>query len=153
MSDDPKAEPPGTTSEKFLIDRVAELLPGRIEPTWFKLYFEFRAAADYSEGRLHVHEESGESRTKRFPHAIFDIASELRDLMYRPEAGTWLSAAWEVTTREDGAHYSSAEFDYHKEPTWSHPVSPYLYRHDLEDYPRHRDQIPDWLTAILRETE
>jgi len=77
----------------------------------------------------------------------FGLCARLREVMYRPGAGTWFSAVIEVTA--DGA--MTSRFNYDDEPEWTAPVSPIAYVSDQERFPRDEANQPEWLKERLAE--
>jgi hypothetical protein len=78
------------------------------------------------------------------PRQISKLLMKLRTVMYRDGAGTWLSAEWKIINHGDSIS-SRADFDYDSEPDWFEPIEPAHYALDLEDFPRDRANIPEWL--------
>lgn len=135
--------------KRELISEIAALAAEAVPGEWTSLVYAPRVLTMYAEIELLAHRPGGTIERVRGPDAL-DSIEELREVMYRPGAGTWFSAWWAVTN-DDGHWSTEVEFNYDEEPQWSRPVDPGLYGLDLEDFPRRDDLIPDWLTAKLTE--
>lgn len=85
-----------------------------------------------SAGAVHIPELSDELRA-------------LRDEMYEPERGTWLSALFVLNRGSE----PEVSFNYDDDPQWSPALHPMMFVCDLEAYPRADEHIPQWLRAVL----
>ncbi|SDL09124.1 hypothetical protein SAMN05428985_109101 [Nocardioides sp. YR527] len=132
-----------------LIIEIAGLAADAVQGEWTILVYAPRVLTMYAEIELLAHRPDGTIERVPGPDAL-DAIEELRDVMYRPGAGTWFSSRWTVTNN-DGQWATEVEFNHDAEPEWSRPVDPGLYGLDLEEFPRRDDLIPDWLTAKLEE--
>ena len=76
-----------------------------------------------------------------------DLVRSLREVMYRPDSGTWFSM--EMTVTSTGA--MTARFNYDNEPEWDVPVDPVSYVNDAKKFPRDEAHQPVWLQQRLAE--
>lgn len=151
MSDEP--EVPWLVRQGELIEQITVLLPERIEGPWTSLEFTRRALSTYGQHNLIVYRPDGVvDRSQAAPRDVAGLLIELRKLMYREGAGTWLSATWTVQNH-DGSLASEVDFNYDEEPAWPRPVEPGHYALDLEDFPRRPDATPEWLEQKVRDAE
>ena len=79
----------------------------------------------FAEIELLAHRPDGSVERLPGPVAI-DAIEERREVMYRPEAGTWIAAQWTITNTA-GQWICEVEFNYDSEPTWSREIDPGLY--------------------------
>ncbi|EGD44013.1 hypothetical protein NBCG_01601 [Nocardioidaceae bacterium Broad-1] len=141
---------PAMIRQGELISEISGLLPADVDGEWVSLTFTPRLVSMYSEEDLVVRRPDGSEDGALSPDAVYDLLKELRAVMYRPDAGTWLSATWVI--ENDGTNLTSdVSFNYTDEPTWYSQVDPGLYGLDLEKYPRRHDAIPEWMNAKLAE--
>lgn len=132
-----------------LISEIAGLAAEAVQGEWTSLVYAPRVLTMYAEIELLARRPNGTVERVPGPDAL-DAIEELREVMYRPGAGTWFSSQWTVTN-EGGQWSTDVEFNYNDEPEWSRPVDPGLYGLDLEDFPRRDDLVPGWLKAKLAE--
>ncbi|MFJ4030071.1 hypothetical protein ACIPWF_22255 [Paenarthrobacter sp. NPDC089989] len=81
-------------------------------------------------------------------HDTFGAAKRLRQTMYSPHKGTWLSMSLTITA--DGSGWE-ATYNYHKKPTWELPEPGAAdYWDELRLFPRDEEHIPDWFKDELK---
>ena len=136
-----------------LVEEISALLPQRVDGVWSKLTYSRRMLSMYSEGRIEVSLANGETGYALAPREATSLVRELRELMYRPGAGTWFSATWTLTKDASGQVSANVSFNYDEEPTWGDPIRPFNYALDLEDFPRDDEHIPGWLRERLDEAQ
>lgn len=150
MSEMNDAAVPPMVRQGELISEISSLLPTDVDGDWVTLVFAPRMVSMYSEEDLTVRRPDGSEDGALSPDEVLDLLKELRSVMYRPDAGTWLSAQWVI--ENDGSNWTSnVTFNYDDEPSWYSPINPGMYGLDLEKFPRRYDLIPDWLKARLAE--
>lgn len=73
---------------------------------------------------------------------VLIAARTLREVMYRPNQGTWFSMTLKVTPAGDGWE---ADYNYTQKPVWElgEPVND-TYAQELYLFPRDEDHIPGW---------
>lgn len=150
MSEMSEPAVPPMVRQGELISEISSLLPADVDGDWVALVFSPRMVSMYSEEDLVVRRADSSEDGALSPDEVLDLLKELRAVMYRPEAGSWLSAEWVI--ENDGSSWTSeVEFNYNDEPTWYSPIDPGLYGLDLEKFPRRYDLIPGWLKTRLAE--
>ncbi|MFE4194849.1 hypothetical protein ACFRJ9_03205 [Paenarthrobacter sp. NPDC056912] len=79
---------------------------------------------------------------------ILFTVDDLRDVMYRPNQGTWISMTLKVTPKGDGWE---ADYNYMEKPVWElgEPVND-TYAQELYLYPRDEEHIPDWFKEEMK---
>ncbi|GLZ29449.1 hypothetical protein Lesp02_16390 [Lentzea sp. NBRC 105346] len=102
--------------------------------------YEIAASAQDSHGRF-----AGEVR---LPEVTRELVA-LRDEMYEPARGAWLSARF-VVNREGEPEVS---FNYDDDPQWSPQLQPGQFVRDLEAYPRAEDRVPQWMRDVVARAE
>lgn len=108
---------------------------------WTQVRAEFRAAGRHVEVDVYVTGQDGAPRPVRPPQEVVDGLGKLRQGMYRPGRGTWLSALYLL----DPPSSFSAEFEPDVEPRWRRVPPPIGFADELKFFPRGDDHIPDWL--------
>jgi hypothetical protein len=108
---------------------------------WTQVRAEFRAAGRHVEVDVFVPGQDGTPRPVRPPQEVVDGLGKLRQGMYRPGRGTWLSALYLL----DPPSSFSAEFEPDVEPRWRRVPPPIGFADELKFFPRDDDHIPDWL--------
>lgn len=149
MSEPSATEKPMMVRQGELISEIAALASEAVSGEWAQLVYSPRVLTMFAEIELLAHRPDGSVERVPGPDAI-DAIEELREVMYRPGAGTWLSAQWTITNTA-GQWVSEVEFNYDVEPAWNQHVDPGLYGLDLEDFPRRDDLIPAWMKQRLAE--
>lgn len=139
----------GTIRQGELISEIAALAAEAVPGEWTRLEYASRVLTMYAEIELLAVRPDGRIERVPGPNAL-DALEELRELMHRPDTGTWSSSRW-IVTNDGGQRLTEVEFNYDDEPAWSRPVDPGLYGLDLEEFPRRDNLIPDWLRAKLAE--
>ncbi|MEC3913308.1 immunity protein YezG family protein [Nocardia sp. CDC160] len=77
--------------------------------------------------------------------ALTDQFQTLRDEMYEPDKGAWLSARFILRRTGD----SEVSFNYDEDPNWTPELHPMMFVRDLEAYPRADGHIPPWLRRLV----
>lgn len=149
MSEASETGTPAMIRQGELISEIAALAAEAVPGEWTSLVYAPRVLTMYAEIELLASRPDGTVERVPGPDAL-DAIEELREVMYRPGAGTWFSSRWTVAN-DNGQWSTEVEFNYDEEPAWSRPVDPGLYGLDLEDFPRRDDLIPGWLAARLTE--
>jgi hypothetical protein len=108
---------------------------------WQQIRAEYRSAGRHIEVDVLVRGPDGVERTVRPPQEVVDGLGRLRQGMYRPGRGTWLSALYLL----DPPSSFSAEFEPDVEPRWRRVPPPIGFADELRFFPRGDEHIPDWL--------
>ena len=129
-------------SEIGTIDAIARALTAELPSGWREVTAVYRATASYAELDATVVGPGGEpTQLESLPEGLENFFETLRQQMYQPGKGAWLTAR--ITVTADG-HFST-DFDYDHEPDWSIPVDAGIYSADLAEFPRDDQYIPSWL--------
>jgi hypothetical protein len=108
---------------------------------WREVRAEYRAAGRHIEVDVFVTGPDGAPQLVRPPVEVVEGLGKLRQGMYRPGRGTWLSAMYLL---EPPSSFS-AEFEPDVEPHWRRVPPPIGFADELRFYPRAEEYIPDWL--------
>jgi hypothetical protein len=108
---------------------------------WQQVRAEYRSAGRHIEVDVFVTGPDGTPRTVRPPMEVVDGLGKLRQGMYRPGRGTWMSALYLL---EPPSSFS-AEFEPDVEPRWRRVPPPIGFADELRFFPRAEEHIPDWL--------
>ena len=134
-------------NEMGTLDTIARALIAELPAGWRQVTATDLATAPYAELDATVVGPAGEPvPIDPLPEGLENHFETLRQQMYQPGKGAWLSARISITP--DG-HFST-DFDYDREPGWSIPVDDSIYAADLAEFPRDAEHIPDWLAAKVR---
>ncbi|MDA3647433.1 glycohydrolase toxin TNT-related protein [Saccharopolyspora indica] len=116
------------------------LLQGAPED-WQEITVEYRATGEYHDLLGEVTAQDGSARSLEPPAELREIFESLREGMYRPDVGTWLSALYVV--ERPSSYRIDINFD--TEPGWQRPLPRAAYVDELRRYPRAEENIPDWM--------
>ncbi|MBB5154882.1 TNT domain-containing protein [Saccharopolyspora phatthalungensis] len=120
------------------------LLQGAPED-WQEITVEYRATGEYHDLLGEVTAQDGSSRAWEPPTELQEIFERLREGMYRPDVGTWLSALYVV--ERPSSYRIDINFD--SEPHWQRPLPRAAYVDELRRYPRAEENIPEWMRERL----
>ncbi|HEU5469878.1 MAG TPA: hypothetical protein VFV67_04440 [Actinophytocola sp.] len=123
-----------------LTRRVGRALLSVAAAGWRQIRAEYRAAGRHIEIDVFVTGPDGTVHGLRPPPEVIDGLGRLRQGMYRPGRGTWLSAVYLL----DPPSAFSCEFEPDLEPRWRRPPPPIGFQDELRFFPRTDDHIPDW---------
>ncbi|NYH78454.1 hypothetical protein FHR84_001779 [Actinopolyspora biskrensis] len=129
--------------------RIGVLLLQEAPEDWQQVTVEYRATGEYHDLLAEVTLQDGDSRAWEPPEELNGIFEHLREGMYRPDVGTWLSALY--TVERPSSYRIDINFD--EEPQWQQPLPPEAYAEELRRYPRSEDNVPDWMSARLTSTQ
>jgi hypothetical protein len=124
-----------------LTRRVGRALLTVAGADWQQVRAEYRSVGRHIEVDVLVKGPDGIERTVRPPQEVVDGFGRLRQGMYRPGRGTWLSALYLL----DPPSSFSAEFEPDVEPRWRRVPPPIGFADELRFFPRGDEHIPDWL--------
>ena len=108
---------------------------------WTQVRAEYRSAGRHVEVDVYVSGPDGTPVPVRPPVEVVEGLGKLRQGMYRPGRGTWLSALYLL----DPPSSFSAEFEPDAEPRWRRLPPPIGFADELRFFPRADEHIPDWL--------
>lgn len=141
-----------------LVDEIARMVAqsASLGGEWESATLRIRRLAPYGETQMVVLRPSGkgtdEDRSALPDRSVGRLVKELRDVMYWPGVGTWLSMELTVA-RTGGKGKVDVRFDYDGRPDWTDPPNPTLYAKELHKYPRDPEHIPDWLRERIEAPE
>lgn len=150
MSETSEAAVPPMVRQGELIEEISAMLPERVEGEWKRLIFRRRALSMYGEEEMDVLRPDGSEDWAYTPIRTKKLFDELRNVMYRPDAGTWISVEWTIDN-DGGTPTASVAFNYDSQPEWDSDIDPGLYGLDLDKFPRRDDAIPGWMKAKVAE--
>lgn len=110
-------------------------------PDWQRVRAEYRSVGRHIEVDVLVTGPDGTTLPVRPPMEVVEGLGRMRQGMYRPGRGTWISAVYLL---EPPSSYS-AEFEPDAEPRWRRLPPPIGFQDELRFYPRAEEHIPDWL--------
>ncbi|QGK69844.1 hypothetical protein GIY23_10220 [Allosaccharopolyspora coralli] len=129
------------TEQQRLIQQIGRSLAGSLPPRWNEALLEYRALGTHVESAALLITANGVTVPLAAPPDSEALFTRLRDGMYRPERGTWVSAAYRL--RRPGSY--SVDFNGELEPAWTHPPTPDQYHDELRRFPRAVQNTPAWL--------
>ncbi|MGW3468910.1 glycohydrolase toxin TNT-related protein [Saccharopolyspora sp. NPDC000995] len=121
--------------------RIGVLLLQGAPEDWQEITVEYRATGEYHDLLGEVAAQDGSSRPWEPPTELQEIFERLREGMYRPDVGTWLSALYVV--ERPSSYRIDINFD--SEPLWQRPLPRAAYVDELRRYPRAEENVPDWM--------
>lgn len=125
---------------------IGRALTAGLPAGWREVRASYLATAPYAELDATVTLPDGRvEQVDPLPEDLETVFEKLRDEMYQPGKGAWLTAT--ITIAASGRF--STDFDYDTEPAWSIPVTPDTYAADLAQYPRDDQHIPPWMRPYL----
>lgn len=125
--------------------RIGVLLLQSAPEGWQQMTVEYRATGEHHDLLGEVQLQDGSSQPWEPPEDLLSIFEHLREGMYRPDVGTWLSALYIV--ERPSSYRIDINFD--SEPRWRNPLPPSAYADELRRYPRADENIPDWMREKL----
>ncbi|MEU6133318.1 agglutinin cell wall attachment protein [Nocardioides sp. NPDC047086] len=144
---------PSTVRQEHLFEQIAIRLPDEVDGDWTAVVFNHRNLSSVSDGRIDIHRPGGYIDYSVPPDVVIPLIEELRQVMYRPGRGTWLSGQWTITDIDGNGEKISADASFNRddEPLWRRAVNPEMYALDLEAFPRDQESTPDWLRQKVAE--
>ena len=121
--------------------RIGVLLLQAAPEDWQQITVEYRATGEYHDLLGEVITQEGGTHPWEPPADLQEIFERLREGMYRPDVGTWLSALYVV--ERPSSYRIDINFD--TEPRWQRPLPRAAYVDELRRYPRSDENVPDWL--------
>lgn len=125
-----------------IVGEIVTLVTKAHEPGWDRLEIWNAQASSFGKSSIKII-TAGDITWGRASDEVLDLFEDLKDAMYRPDTGTWLSV--KVTVHPDGS--ADVDYNYDRQPEWGMEVEPGLYAGELESYPRSMENIPDWMKA------
>jgi hypothetical protein len=131
----------GIEGQEQYLQRIGRALVSDIPSDCERIVMHLRSTAVFGQSTTNAFRADGSEVHLSVNIDASEAADELREAMARPGRGTWFSARFTVTNTGS----MDADFDYHSEPDWAHPVDPVIYVNDLKEYPRDEANMPEWL--------
>ncbi|TDC90350.1 hypothetical protein [Actinomadura sp. 7K507] len=149
MTDAPGRGPTPYDPQRYdeLTKGVATLLAQAAPAGWKRIDMKALMTVAVSDIALTVVLRDGSSPPAELPRDVIGMLGELRSMMYRPGAGTWLSMR--LMMDPPGAYYTSFNNDY--DPLWDPDITAAEWAQDLAAFPRDDEHIPEWLRGRLQE--
>jgi hypothetical protein len=133
--------PLGPDGQRDLVGRVGQALASAVAPGWRRIQVDYRAAGRHVEADVLIVAPDGRAHPVRpHPEAV-RLLGLLRNGMYQPGRGTWLSA----TLVFDPQRPPTAEFRPDQEPGWRQAPPPIGFQDELRFFPRADRFLPPWL--------
>lgn len=128
-----------------IVCEIGRRLSDALRPGWSRATFTWTAVVGGgSVASLSVVDAEGNSRGEDIPDGIGTLCGRLKNNMYRPGFGTWLTMTYELSA--DSSY--TTDFDYDGRPQKGGFV-PEHYAKEIARFPRDPEHIPDWLKATL----
>jgi hypothetical protein len=124
-----------------LIRQIGRAMLGVAPPEWTAVRTEYRCAGRHIEVDVFVSGPDQVPHHVRPPMEVVEGLGRLRQGMYRPGRGTWLSAVYLL---EPPSSYN-VEYEPDTEPRWRRLPPPIGFQDELRFFPRDDEHIPDWL--------
>lgn len=140
----PQSDTPGTldqAEQQRLIQEIGRLVVHALPPGWQETHVEYRAAGVHDEVSAVLIAPNGTQVPLAAPVDVKRLFVRLREGMYQPERGTWVSALYRL--QRPGSY--AVDFNGDQEPTWQNPPPPQAYIDELRMFPRPAESTPDWL--------
>lgn len=151
MTDVPGRGPMPYDPQRYdeLTKGVATLLARAAPAGWKRIDLKALANVAVSDIALTVVLQDGSSPPAELPRDVIPMVGELRSIMYRPGAGTWLSMR--LMMDPPGAYYVSFNSDF--DPLWEPDLTAAEWAQDLTAFPRDDEHTPEWLRSRLQEAQ
>jgi hypothetical protein len=95
-----------------------------------------------------IHHEDNLERARAGNDVLF-AAKRLREVMYQPGKGAWLSMTLTITPAGNGWE---STYNYNEKPVWElGEPSANAYAQELYVFPRDEEHIPDWFKEELKD--
>lgn len=128
-----------------LVQEIGRSLLEAAPPGWARLDLVATLTSSVQDYGLVVLLGDGTSAEVEPPPSVADAFVALRELMYRPERGAWLSTRFVM----DPPSEYHAFYNFQHDPVWDPPVPDEVLRADLARFPRPEEEIPNWLRRRL----
>lgn len=141
----PRAQPESLNQaeQQQLIQEVGRVILRALPPGWSESSVEYRAMGRHRELAARLVAPNGTVVPLSVPSEISELFGRLREGMYQPERGTWLSALYRL---QRPSSYT-VDFNGDYEPTWETPPAPSDFAEELHRYPRNPANVPAWLAG------
>lgn len=130
-----------------LVQRVGIALLGVAPQGWRRLDLVAKMSSTVQDYGLVVLMADGTAAEVDPPEDAAKALVELRELMYRPERGTWFSLRFVMNPPTEYHTF----YNFHHDPRWDPPASEEMFGRDLRRFPRPPAEVPDWLRRMFRQ--
>lgn len=127
--------------QQQVIQEIGRVILRALPPGWAESSIEYRAAATHRELVGHLVAPNGTVVPLAAPSEVWELFGKLRDGMYQPDRGTWLSALYRL---QRPSSYS-VDFNGDYEPAWDTKPTAADLVEELRRYPRAAENVPPWL--------
>ncbi|QRP47178.1 hypothetical protein [Amycolatopsis sp. FDAARGOS 1241] len=135
---------PTRSGPEQLVQTVCDAAAQAAPPGWRRITLRVWGTVVAYQAELEVVLADG-SRPAVPPPAITHLLMPLREQMYQPGRGTWLSARFELRAGEP----PTAAFNYDDDPQWWPELPPAAFVRELQAFPRTEDHVRPWLRQAL----
>lgn len=139
----PQPESLNQAEQQQLIQEIGRVIIRALPPGWAESSIEYRAAGGHRELVAQLVAPNGTVVPLSAPSEVWDLFGKLREGMYQPERGTWLSALYRL---QRPSSYT-VDFNGDYEPVWDTPPTPSDLADELHRYPRNPANVPAWLAG------
>ncbi|UGT58282.1 immunity protein YezG family protein [Nocardia asteroides] len=141
-------EPSVILRTEYLVHAIGQLLVDRTPAHWAAITFSAECTTSVSTYDLMIATVDSEPTRHEISQEVYEKVETLRRVMYQPDKGAWFSMVLEITA--DGEYSTSFDYDgppktEQYKPEWT----PQTYALDLQEFPRSRTNIPQWLQDKL----
>lgn len=130
--------------QQQLIQEIGRLILRTLPPGWAESNIEYRAAGTHHELVAHLVAPNGTVVPLSPPPEVRELFGRLREGMYQPERGTWVSALYRL---QRPSSYS-VDFNGDYEPMWDIPPAAADLAEELQRHPRAAANVPAWLGGV-----
>jgi hypothetical protein len=132
--------------ERIIAEGIWVIRPTDIE--WDSLVYVHNQTGGRGSSITKIYNNGELVQRASFADEILFTVDDLREVMYKPGKGSWLSMTLTVTPAGNGWE---ASYNYDEKPVWElgEPVND-SYAQELYLYPRDEEHIPDWFKEEMR---
>jgi hypothetical protein len=144
MSQPGPHDQPGSLDEaaqQQLIQEIGRVIVRALPPGWQEATVEYRELGDHHELVAQLLAPNGTVVPLAAPADVGELFVRLRQGMYQPDRGTWVSALYRL--QRPGSYTVDFNGDY--EPSWRTAPPPEAFAEELRRYPRPAAVTPDWM--------
>ena len=128
-------------AQQQLIQEIGRVIVHALPPGWQEATVEYRAVGAHGELAAQLLAPNGTVVPIAAPTESEELFTRLRQGMYQPERGTWVSALYRL--QRPGSY--SVDFNGDYEPNWRVAPPVEAYAEELRLFPRADANIPVWL--------
>jgi hypothetical protein len=142
---------PGSLDEaaqQQLIQEIGRIIVRALPPGWHEATVEYRAVGEHRETAGQLIAPNGTAIPLAAPAETDQLFARLREGMYKPERGTWVSALYRL--QRPGSY--TVDFNGDHRPNWRTAPPPQAYAEELRRFPRPESMVPGWFRASPEHT-